>query len=140
MDFKTFCQKIWNIIEKILPCVIIVLVVTFGVNQCRSGNYKHELELLQNTTDDIKQSIDELGVNLRQQESIITELRNSQSGLESTVNNLTDSVSRSNEYFESVVGESQSADGFVGAIRGTVNNIEQSIDLSLRAIESSGNE
>ena len=119
MDCRSFFKTLWTIIEKVLPWVIIVLVITFGFRSCNdSRRYTEQLDSIQSTTDDLKQSIDDIGAGLGRQESIITELRDCQSILESTIDDINSTVQSTNNNLNELIGNEQRVDGSVGAIRG----------------------
>ena len=139
MDCKSFFKTLWTIIEKVLPWVIIVLVITFGFRSCNdSRRYTEQLDSIQSTTDDLKQSIDDIGAGLGRQESIIAELRDYQSVLESTIDDINSTVRSTNDNLNELIGNEQQVDGSVGAIRGTVRQLESTIDFTIRGIEETG--
>ena len=139
MDCRSFFKTLWTIIEKVLPWVIIVLVITFGFRSCNdSRRYTEQLDSIQSTTDDLKQSIDDIGAGLGRQESIITELRDCQSILESTIDDINSTVQSTNNNLNELIGNEQRVDGSVGAIRGTVRQLESTVNLTIRGIEETG--
>ena len=139
MDCKSFFKTLWTIIEKVLPWVIIVLVITFGFRSCNdSSRYNEQLDSIQSTTDDLKQSIDNIGAGLNRQESIIAELNDCQSRLESTIDDINSTVQSTNDNLNELIGNEQHVDGSVGAIRGTVRQLESAIDITIRGIEETG--
>ena len=139
MDCKSFFKTLWTIIEKVLPWVIIVLVINFGFRSCNdSRRYNEQLDSIQSTTDDLKQSIDDIGKGLNQQESIITELKDCQSRLESTIDDINSTVQSTNDNLNELIGNEQHVDGSVGAIRGTIHQLESAIDITIRGIEETG--
>ena len=132
-------NKIKEVINQILPIAILVLVLLLIVNQCNgSARYLEQLTSLGTTIGNLKQSIESIGDGVRQQESIITELTECQSRIESTVNELAGAVQKSNGYLEQLVSDESAVDGSVGAIRGTVHRLESTISTTIEGIEQTG--
>ena len=125
-------DKIKDILQTLLLVLLIVLVVMLLITQCNGNSrYKEQLNTLQSTSNNIEQSVNSLRTGLGQQESIITELRDNQSELESTVR-------ESNQYLEQLVFDESNVDGSVGAIRSTVHRLESTVNTTIRGIEETG--
>ena len=132
-------EKIKNIVNQILPIAILILVILLIVNQCHdSGRYTEQLVNLGTTINDIESAVNSVRDGLKQQESIVTELRDGQSRLESTINDITGTVQQSNGYLEQLISNESNVDGSVGAIRGTVHRLESTISTTITGIEQTG--
>ena len=72
------------------------------------------------------------------EESIIEELRKSQRELEQSINGIESTVQDTRDELSKLTSSESAVDGDIGAIIGTAYNLSEGIDLTLRGIQQEG--
>ena len=139
MDCKTFFEKLWNILEKILPWILIVLVVTFGINSCNeSGRYKQQLTILTEHINDATNQIESIESGLRSAGSTISDIARIQSEITGELESVKSEIRTTNDVLELITGTGDNINGQVGGIISDVNRLTTIIDTTYRGIEETG--
>lgn len=126
-------------IKYILLAIVAISIITTLIFGCiESGRIRKQLDSLEQSFNEIKQSTESISSGLRQQESIITELRESQSRVESTVTSLTNTIERQSDQLDELIRNEQNVDGDIGAIISTSTELSDGIQLTLTGIREEG--
>lgn len=139
MDFKTFFEKIWNILEKILPWIIIVLLITFGINQCNNGGrYKQQLDDLTTNVEHASDQIESIITGLRSTESTISELTRIQSDITGQLESVKSELQSTNSILDLITGTGDDINGMFGGVISDVERLTTIIDTTYRGIVETG--
>ena len=119
-------------VKKVLFYILIAIVLGITTSICYN-NYRlnAELKSLTKSIESCRNTTAELGERINDQKQYIDELEQISRRLESAIER-TDSLYRELEEVESNV------DGYTGAVRGTVDNVSRTIELTIEAIEQEG--
>ena len=132
-------EKIWNVIEKILPVIVIVLLVSSFVTSCNERSRLNEqLTTIDNYINTLGESIHTLNSGFRKQESAIAELANDQSRLEQSIDGITDTVTESARILEQLSSIESGVDGDAGAIYASIQQLESILSTTLAGVEAEG--
>lgn len=127
--------------EKIIIILLIAAVlVIVGSSELNYYRTQRELRDLSKSLSEAQQTTELLGDRIRQQESIIEELRAGQSNIELAINGIEGTVAESNTTLRELAGKESTADGTIGAIRGTAKQLEDSLRITLSGIEENEDE
>lgn len=132
--------------KKILTYVAIAIVVLSILSICFvSIRYNRKFRNLEKSLTESRDTVIELGERVRQQESVIESITTRQSELETLTGELEselretrDIAERTTDTVNELIGVEQDIDGYTGAIRGTVKQVSDTIDLTLQGISSEG--
>lgn len=132
-------EKIWSIIEKILPVIVIILLVSSFVTSCNERSRLNEqLTTINNYIDTLGESIQSFDEGLGRQESAIAELTNGQSRLEQSIDGITDTVTESARILNQLSSIESEVDGDAGAIYASLQQLESILSTTLAGIEAEG--
>ena len=127
--------------EKIIIILLIAAVlIIVGSSELNYYRTQRELRDLSKSLSEAQQTTELLGDRIRQQESIIEELRTGQSNIELAINGIEGTVAESNTTLRELAGKESTVDGTIGAIRGTAKQLEDSLRITLNGIEENKDE
>lgn len=122
--------------------IISIVILGCILSTCIYSGFTRELKRLSKSIESCQQSTEQLGVSIRQQESTIGKLDDIQSRLESTASEFEGSLRSAEEYLEGAIRilielkESESrVDGYTGAIRGTIEELERTIEYTILGLQ-----
>lgn len=132
-------EKIWNIIERILPVIVIILLVSSFITSCNERSRLNEqLTTINNYIDTLGESVHTLNEGLGRQESAIAELTSCQSRLEQSIDGITDTVTESARILGQLSSIESGVDGDAGAIYASLQQLESILSTTLAGIEAEG--
>lgn len=141
MDKKTFII--------VIVCVAILLFSSLLYTNIR---FDKQLNRLSESINSSKESTDRLGAGIRQQNQVISDLAGVQQQLEvindkftgvqqqfdSISNELADLAVRTSNILNQLEDSESIVDGYTGAVKGTIDNISRTINLTLQGIKEEG--
>lgn len=118
---------------------ILIVFIALLCSECiNTSRVRKQLNILEESINNISESAGIINEGLRQQESIIEELRKSQRELEQSINGIESTVQDTRDELSKLTSSESAVDGDIGAIIGTAYNLSEGIDLTLRGIQQEG--
>ena len=106
--------------EKIILIVIVIFfLIVIGCSEFNYFRTQRELRNLSKSLAEAQQTVELLGDGIRQQESIIRELKERQLNIELAIEDIEGTVTESNNTLRNLTESESTVDGTIGAARGT---------------------
>ena len=122
--------------EKIILIVIVIFfLIVIGCSEFNYFRTQRELRNLSKSLAEAQQTVELLGDGIRQQESIIRELKERQLNIELAIEDIEGTVTESNNTLRNLAESESTVDGTIGAARGTAKQLEDSLRITLGGIE-----
>lgn len=132
-------EKLWNTIKEALPYIVVILLVFSVVDSCNiNRRFDKQLDAIDGYIGSLEQSIQHVGVGLKQQESTINTIRENQSRIEQSINDLTTLTGESTRILKELSESESNVDGDAGAIYASLQQLESILSTTLAGIEAEG--
>ena len=116
-----------------------IVIILLLLSECyNSYRFNRELKNLTNFAGTSEQSANRIREGLEQQERIITELSEEQLRIGTSINNIEESMRRTESQLEELTNRESAVDGDFASIRNTVTLIDGTIRATVEAIEQEG--
>ena len=120
-------------------CVIIAIILALFLLECyNSYRFNRELKALAELAGTSEQSADRIREGLEQQERTLAQLSEEQLRIGFTVDNIEDSVRRTESQLEELASRESAVDGDFASIRNTVTLLDRTIGATVEAVEQEG--
>lgn len=132
-------EKIWNTIKEALPYIVVILLVFSVVDSCNiNRRFDKQLDAIDGYIGSLEQSIQSVGAGLREQKSTIDTIRENQSRVEQSIDELAALTGESTRILKELSESESNVDGDAGAIYSSIQQLESIISTTLAGIEAEG--
>ena len=132
-------EKIWNTIKEALPYIVVILLVFSVVDSCNiNRRFDKQLDTIDGYIGSLEQSIQSVNSKLREQKSTIDTIRENQSRVEQSIDELTTLTGESTRILKELSESESNVDGDAGAIYSSIQQLESIISTTLAGIEAEG--
>ena len=132
-------EKIWNTIKEALPYIVVILLVFSVVDSCNiNRRFDKQLDAIDGYIGSLEQSIQSVDSGLREQKSTIDSIRENQSRVEQSIDELTTLTGESTRILKELSESESNVDGDAGAIYSSIQQLESIISTTLAGIEAEG--
>lgn len=132
-------EKIWNTIKEALPYIVVILLVFSVVDSCNiNRRFDKQLDAIDGYIGSLEQSIQSVDAGLREQKSTIDTIRENQSRVEQSIDELTTLTGESTRILKELSESESNIDGDAGAIYSSIQQLESIISTTLAGIEAEG--
>ena len=132
-------EKIWNTIKEALPYIIVILLVFSVVDSCNiNRRFDKQLDAIDGYIGSLEQSIQSVDSGLREQKSTIDTIRENQSRVEQSIDELATLTGESTRILKELSESESNVDGDAGAIYSSIRQLESIISTTLAGIEAEG--
>lgn len=132
-------EKIWNTIKEALPYIVVILLVFSVVDSCNiNRRFDKQLDAIDGYIGSLEQSIQSVNTGLREQKSTIDTIRENQSRVEQSIDELTTLTGESTRILKELSESESNVDGDAGAIYSSIQQLESIISTTLAGIEAEG--
>ena len=116
-----------------------IVIVLLLLSECyNSYRFNRELKALAELAGTSEQSADRIREGLEQQERTLAQLSEEQLRIGFTVDNIEDSVRRTESQLEELASRESAVDGDFASIRNTVTLLDRTIGATVEAVEQEG--
>lgn len=132
-------EKIWNTIKEALPYIVVILLVFSVVDSCNiNRRFDKQLDAIDGYIGSLEQSIQSVDSGLREQKSTIDTIRENQSRVEQSIDELATLTGESTRILKELSESESNVDGDAGAIYSSIQQLESIISTTLAGIEAEG--
>ena len=132
-------EKIWNTIKEALPYIVVILLVFSVVDRCNiNRRFDKQLDAIDGYIGSLEQSIQSVDSGLREQKSTIDTIRENQSRVEQSIDELATLTGESTRILKELSESESNVDGDAGAIYSSIQQLESILSTTLAGIEAEG--
>lgn len=119
-------------VSEIIRYILVLIIIAASISVCYTSiRLSTELGAVQKSIEDCRNTTAELGKRINDQKQYIDQLEQVSRQLES-------SIARTADLYRELESIESNVDGYTGAVRGTIDNISRTLDVTIQAIEQEG--